>query len=247
MRTEAQTQIKALPAGAPAAPIRGLLQRKCACGGSAGLSGSCQGCQDQRFTLSRSAAAPGASSEVGGPERSFAASSGHGATGTTHDPQAILAQLGSGQSFSGSPRSRMESVFQRDFSQVRIHTDSDAARLSQHFNAHAFTIGNHIAFASGQYRPGAVIGDALLAHELAHVSQQSQAGASAVAMRAGGAESDSLEKDADISAAHAVVSLWGSAKSKASGLSQHVAPRLKSGLRMSMNNCFGGTEGGTNL
>jgi hypothetical protein len=136
----------------------------------------------------------------------------------------------------------MESVFQRDFSQVRIHTDSNAARLSQHFNAHAFTIGNHIAFASGQYRPGAMIGDALLAHELAHVSQQSQAGASAVAMQAGGAEYDSLERDADVSAAHAVVSLWGQAKAKASGLAQHVAPRLKSGLRLSMNNCFGFSE-----
>jgi uncharacterized protein DUF4157 len=137
----------------------------------------------------------------------------------------------------------MESVFQRDFSQVRIHTDSNAVRLSQHFNAQAFTIGNHIAFASGQYRPGAVIGDALLAHELAHVSQQSQAGASAVAMQAGGAEYDSLERDADVSAAHAVVSLWGQAKAKASGLAQHVAPRLKSGLRMSMFGLFGAAAG----
>jgi uncharacterized protein DUF4157 len=136
----------------------------------------------------------------------------------------------------------MESVFQRDFSQVRIHTDSDAARLSQHFNAQAFTIGNHIAFASGQYQPGMVIGDALLAHELAHVSQQSQANASAVAMQAGGAEYDALERDADVSAAHAVVSLWGRAKARASGLARQAAPRLKSGLRLSMNNCFGFSE-----
>jgi hypothetical protein len=132
----------------------------------------------------------------------------------------------------------MESVFQRDFSQVRIHIDSNAARLSQHFNAQAFTIGNHIAFASGQYQPGMAIGDALLAHELAHVSQQSQANSSVVAMQAGGAESDALERDADVSAAHAVDSLWGRATAMASGLSRHVAPRLKSGLRMSMFSLF---------
>lgn len=134
----------------------------------------------------------------------------------------------------------MESVFQQDFSQVRIHADSNAARLSQHFNAQAFTIGNHIAFASGQYQPGRVIGDALLAHELAHVSQQSQANASAVAMQAGGAEYDALERDADVSATHAVVSLWGRAKASASGLARHAAPRLKSGLRMS--SCFGSSD-----
>jgi hypothetical protein len=137
----------------------------------------------------------------------------------------------------------MESVFQRDFSQVRIHSDSDAARLSQHYNAQAFTIGNHIAFASGRYQPGRVIGDALLAHELAHVSQQSQADAPAFAMQAGGAEYDALERDADVSAAHAVVSLWGHAKAMASGLAQHVAPRLKSGLRLSRFSWFGSILG----
>jgi hypothetical protein len=160
-------------------------------------------------------------------------SHGYSATGKSYDTQAVLVQLGSGQPFSGSPRSRMESVFQRDFSSVRVHTDANAVQLSQQYNAQAFTIGNHIAFASGQYRPGTPVGDALLAHELAHVTQQSNAKASSLAMQSEGAEYDALERDADASATSAVISLWGRAKGFATGVAQEAMPRLKSGLRLS--------------
>jgi hypothetical protein len=42
--------------------------------------------------------------------------------------------------------------------------------------ARAFTVGNNIAFAPAEYRPDAGEGQRLLAHEIAHVVQQRQAG-----------------------------------------------------------------------
>jgi len=71
-------------------------------------------------------------------------------------------------------RSFFESRMGADFSHVRIHTDTKAHQLSQQINAHAFTIGRHIAFNRDAYRPGTAQGRRLLAHELTHVLQQSQ-------------------------------------------------------------------------
>jgi hypothetical protein len=62
--------------------------------------------------------------------------------------------------------------FGHDFSQVRVHTDARAATVAQSLDALAFTVGDDIAFAPGQYRPGSDEGRALLAHELTHTLQQ---------------------------------------------------------------------------
>jgi len=85
------------------------------------------------------------------------------------NPQAIQGQLGSGRSLDGGVRSHMEPAFGADFSHVRIHTDATAAGLSESLNARAFTVGGDVAFGPGEYRPGTLIGDALIARELAHV------------------------------------------------------------------------------
>jgi hypothetical protein len=69
-------------------------------------------------------------------------------------------------------RGFMEQQFGCDFGRVRLHTGSSAAEASSAVHAHAFTVGNHIAFASGAYSPESKDGRALLAHELAHVVQQ---------------------------------------------------------------------------
>jgi hypothetical protein len=66
--------------------------------------------------------------------------------------------------------------------------------------ARALTVGTHIAFAPGEYRPGGVRGNALIAHELAHVVQQA-GGAPAVQNNDGGSESAETAAD---SAADAV-------------------------------------------
>ncbi len=47
--------------------------------------------------------------------------------------------------------------------------------MSRELDARAFTVGQHIAFAPGHFRPGTLEGDALLGHELAHTVQQADA------------------------------------------------------------------------
>jgi hypothetical protein len=65
--------------------------------------------------------------------------------------------------------------------QVRIHTGERAARAAQAVAARAFTVGSHVVFASGAYDPRGPAGQALLAHELAHVAEQRSTGRRAIA------------------------------------------------------------------
>jgi hypothetical protein len=81
-----------------------------------------------------------------------------------------------GQSLDHRTRASMESQFGHDFSQVRIHADARAAESAQAVNALAYTVGNDIVFADGQYEPGAAQGQKVLAHELTHVIQQGFSG-----------------------------------------------------------------------
>ena len=71
-----------------------------------------------------------------------------------------------------STRSFFEPRFGHDFSQVRVHTDAQAAEMARAMNARAFTTGRDIVFGAGQYAPEATGGKKLLAHELTHVVQQ---------------------------------------------------------------------------
>lgn len=80
-----------------------------------------------------------------------------------------------GHAMETAARTGMEGVFGRDFSRVRVHTDAAAADSAHAVEASAYTVGNHIAFAPGQYAPGTAAGKRLLAHELTHVVQQSAA------------------------------------------------------------------------
>lgn len=74
----------------------------------------------------------------------------------------------------------MEPRFGADFSGVRLHTDDEAARLSQRLGARAFTTGAHVFFGRGQYQPDSDAGRELIAHELAHTIQQGAAPRSVV-------------------------------------------------------------------
>lgn len=65
-----------------------------------------------------------------------------------------------------------EPKFGYDFSNVKVHIDSVAAKSAQSVNALAYTTGNNIVFDSGQYAPQTDTGKKLLAHELTHVVQQ---------------------------------------------------------------------------
>jgi hypothetical protein len=53
-----------------------------------------------------------------------------------------------------------------------VHTDARSDALNRALEARAFTTGQDIFFRSGEYDPGSAAGQALLAHELAHVVQQ---------------------------------------------------------------------------
>ncbi|TQV87425.1 eCIS core domain-containing protein [Aliikangiella coralliicola] len=79
---------------------------------------------------------------------------------------------GGGSPLPDNTRSEMESGIGADFSNVRVHTDSNAAQMSQNINAKAFTHGSDIYFNQGQYNPSSTGGKHLLAHELTHTVQQ---------------------------------------------------------------------------
>ena len=80
----------------------------------------------------------------------------------------------SGKSMDEDTRSFMESRFNYDFSNVKIHDDGLAAKSANSINALAYTSGNNVVFNSQQYNPGSDPGKKLLAHELTHVVQQSE-------------------------------------------------------------------------
>jgi hypothetical protein len=82
----------------------------------------------------------------------------------------------SGQPLNADTRDFMEPRFGHDFSKVRIHADGEAATAARNINATAYTLGQDIVFDSGEYVPETDTGRYLLAHELAHVVQQSRGG-----------------------------------------------------------------------
>jgi len=79
-----------------------------------------------------------------------------------------------GQALDTETRAFMEPRFGHDFSGVRVHTDERAAESARAVNALAYTVGQDVVFDKGQYEPGSVEGQKLMAHELTHVMQQDQ-------------------------------------------------------------------------
>jgi Domain of unknown function (DUF4157) len=86
---------------------------------------------------------------------------------------AIENARGSGRPMPGDLRRRMESAFSTNFAAVRIHDDGGAAKLNEAVSARAFTTGSDIFFGRGQFAPTTKSGERVLAHELAHVVQDS--------------------------------------------------------------------------
>lgn len=93
------------------------------------------------------------------------------------DPSDLQAQVsviqGGGQPLSRSVRDFFEPRFGYDFGRVRVHTGAREAAAARAVNALAYTIGHDVVFGAGQYAPATHAGRQLLAHELAHVVQQS--------------------------------------------------------------------------
>jgi hypothetical protein len=87
----------------------------------------------------------------------------------------IQRQRGNGQSLDSRTQQSMQTAMGADFSGVKIHTDTQSDQMSRLIQAKAFTTGQDIFFRKGEYAPGSRSGQALIAHELTHVVQQSGA------------------------------------------------------------------------
>lgn len=173
-----KTETSFLPAGAR------LLQRKCACGNHTPTGEVCPACVKNRFGLQRTASGESTQSE---------------APPIVHD---VLRSPG--EALDPSARAFFEPRFDRDFSQVRVHTDAMAATSARAVDALAYTVGRHVVFGSSQYEPATPTGQRLLAHELAHVAQQNASPHSPETGLRIGPASDRWESEAD-RAAQAVV------------------------------------------
>lgn len=93
----------------------------------------------------------------------------HGGRAAPPAVSALLAQPG--RRLDAVARSYFEARFKRSFGDVAVHDGASADRAARSIGASAFASGTHIAFASGQYSPTTPRGMRLLAHELAHVTQ----------------------------------------------------------------------------
>lgn len=189
-------------APAPTAVAPGLLQRKCACGGSAGLTGDCAECGKKRLQRKPSNRAE-----------------------TEEVPPVVHEVLSaSGRPLDPSTRALFESRFGHDFGGVRVHADGRAAESARAVNATAYTVGRDIVFGHGRYNPGSADGRRLLAHELTHVVQQSRlpapTGAGGLVV---GRHDDPLEAQADRAAAAVSVQPFHSPSTAAAGVLQREA------------------------
>ncbi|HEV2915036.1 MAG TPA: DUF4157 domain-containing protein [Pyrinomonadaceae bacterium] len=82
--------------------------------------------------------------------------------------ESSLSSTGGGSPLPDEVRSFMEPQFGADFSHVRVHTGGNATRMNEDLNAEAFTYEQNIYYGSGR----SPANDALTAHELTHVIQQ---------------------------------------------------------------------------
>ena len=187
-------------------PAPGLvLQRKCACGGSSGLTGSCTECETKKL-LGQPLQEKLRINEPGDQyeqeadrvadqvmrmkeptsERDTSKNSrsalvqrnvGANAAGPAAAPAIVQDVLSSpGEPLNAETRAFFEPRFGHDFSRVRVHSDRHAAASARAVNALAYTVGADVSFGAGQYRVNSTEGRRLLAHELTHVVQQSAAG-----------------------------------------------------------------------
>ena len=89
---------------------------------------------------------------------------------------AVGQALGAGAPLDESTRAVMQARYGADFSQVRVHQGLAAASSADALHANAYAVGHDIVFGPGRYAPHTREGRRLLAHELAHVVQQSRGG-----------------------------------------------------------------------
>lgn len=140
------------------------------------------------------------------------------------------ARMGKGKQLDSSTKSKMEGAFGASLGDVKVHTENEGSAFAEELDAQAATIGKDIAFGAGKYKPGTPEGDALIAHELAHVMQQQ--GATETGEMGSGADYSAIEQDAEGATRGVMGRLWGGMRSSFADLKANAWPRLKSGLQM---------------
>jgi hypothetical protein len=95
-----------------------------------------------------------------------------GGEASTDLESSIQSARGSGQSLDPNLQAKMGQAMGADFSDVKVHTDSQSDQLNQSIQAKAFTTGQDVFFRKGAYDPNSKGGQELIAHELTHVVQQ---------------------------------------------------------------------------
>lgn len=188
----------------------GILQRKCACGSSAGAVGTCSECQSKEGMMLQTKL------KIGEPGDKYEQEADQVAEQVMRMPETSIQRrvrpqkeeerivqrktisnqafpfeqqqessivlsnvnkhpaesdlIKGGERLLPSVAEFYETRFGRDFSSVRVHTGETSLRYNDALNAYAFTYGSHIWLGTGlQQQPSNI-----LAHELAHVVQQTQ-------------------------------------------------------------------------
>src|SRR5262245_23620893 len=180
-----------------------FLQRKGACGGG-GFTGECEECANEIVGLqtklrinepddayeqeadrvAEQVLGKPAHSDVGSAQPRIQRYAGlsNGQIGAV-PPSVDRALASPGWPLEPALRQDMEQRFGHDFSRVRVHSGAVAEQSAQQVDASAYTVGHDIVFGAGQFTPGTLEGRRLIAHELTHVVQQSQAAGSIMGER----------------------------------------------------------------
>jgi hypothetical protein len=144
---------------------------------------------------------------------------------------ASLVGAGGGAALDTGVQRQMEGSFGADFSSVRVHQDSAQASS---VGALAYTQGDDVHFAPGQYAPGSQSGNELIGHELTHVVQQREGRVATPQAKGAPINDDAgLEAEADTmgaAAARGEVVRTGALSAAASGPIQAKAIQKKDGL-----------------
>ena len=124
------------------------VQRACACGGK--KAGECEECRKKKHVQRK-------------------------VDGRQAAPVSSLTDTdfsGGGVGLPHIARASLEPLFGVSFDRVRVHDDARSHALARDLGARAFTVGQDVHFAAGEFRPDARGGLHLLAHELTHTVQQ---------------------------------------------------------------------------
>lgn len=192
MNARQSLQNKAPAAAQPAA--KGILHRQCACGNHTN-GGECQECSNKKgiglqaklrvnepgdiYEQEADRIADQVLTEPARPEvNSVHPHIQRIAERTTESMETAPVSVervlvGPGRPLEPALQQDMEQRFDHDFSQVRVHSGPAAEQSALAVNAVAYTVGHHIVFGKNSFESETYSGRRLIAHELAHVVQQS--------------------------------------------------------------------------